>query len=128
MIEANDIELRIFRAGVCLVAAGSVLTGLVYDFRQGVSFLAGGLLSAANLGMLRHTVNTTLLRRSGGFTLRVVGGYVLRVVLIPLCLYAMMRFLFLGIIAATAGFAAFSCGIFLEGIFEAFKSGSKRHA
>jgi hypothetical protein len=33
----------------------------------------------------------------------------------------MIRFLFLGIIAAVAGFALFNCSIFVEGIREALK-------
>jgi len=128
VIRAGEVESRIFWLGGCLVGTGAVLAGLVFGFRNGLSFLAGGLLSAANLAVLRHTVNTALLRRSGNSGFRIVASYILRLVLIPLCLYAMMRFFFWGIIAATAGFAAFSCGIFLEGIFEAFKSGSKRNA
>jgi hypothetical protein len=128
VIRTNEIELRIFRTGACLVGIGAVLTAFFFGFRQGTSFLAGGLLSAANLAVLRHSVNTALLGRSRNSGFRVVASYVLRLVLIPLCLYAMMRFLFLGIIAAIAGFAAFNCGIFIEGVFEAFKNGSKRHA
>ena len=42
----------------------------------------------------------------------------MRLLLIPLCLYAIMHFFFWGIIAAIAGFAVFGCGIFLEGMFE----------
>jgi hypothetical protein len=125
MIRTDNIEFRIFWVGGCLVGIGAILTGLIFGFRQGASFLAGGLLAAANLAMLRHTVNSALLRRSGKSSFRIVAGHILRLVLIPLCLYAMMRFLFFGIIAATAGFAAFSCSIFLEGIFEAFKSNTK---
>ena len=128
MIRAGDIESRIFWLGGCLVGVGAVLAGCTFGFRNGLSFLAGGLLSAANLAVLRHTVNTVLLKRSGNSPFRVAASYIARLVLIPLCLYAMMRFFFLGIIAATAGFAAFSCGIFLEGIIEAFKNGFKRHA
>jgi hypothetical protein len=45
--------------------------------------------------------------------------------LIPLCLYAIIRLFFFGIIAAIAGFAVFSSCILIEGLLEAFKSGSK---
>ena len=47
------------------------LTALIFGVRSGASFLAGGLLSAANLAMLRHTVNSALLRRSGKSDFRI---------------------------------------------------------
>ena len=124
MTRTPSIESRIFRLGGCLVAVGALGTALIFGVRSGASFLAGGLLSAANLAMLRHTVNAALLRGPGRSGFGVAASYLLRLVLIPLCLYAMMRLLSFGIIAATAGFAVFSCGIFLEGILEAFKSSS----
>jgi hypothetical protein len=37
----------------------------------------------------------------------------------------MIRFLFLSIPAAVAGFALFNCSIFVEGILEALKGSSK---
>jgi hypothetical protein len=97
----------------------------MFGWRPGASFLAGGLLSAANLAVLRHTINSALLRRSGNSGFRIVSVHILRLVLIPLCLYAMMRFFFFGIIAATAGFVVFSSGFLIEGIFEAAKSGDR---
>jgi hypothetical protein len=57
--------------------------------------------------------------------LRVLAGFICRLLLIPLCLYAMMRFLFLDVIAAVAGFALFVCSVFVEGILEAFGSSPK---
>jgi hypothetical protein len=125
MVRADKIERRIFVTGGILVVLGAFLTATVFGMRQGASFLAGGVLSAANLAALRNTINTAMLRRRGRYRLRPVVVHILRLVLIPLCLYAMMRFLSLGIIAATAGFAAFSCGIFAEGVWEAFRSGAK---
>ncbi len=107
--------------GASLVGLGSILTILAFGLRYGVSFLAGGLLAAINLSMLRSTINYAL-RRSRISKIRITAGYILRLLLIPLCLYAIMRLFFFGIIAATAGFAVFSCGIFIEGVFEAFKS------
>lgn len=107
--------------GACLVGIGSILTSLAFGFRYGASFLAGGMLAAVNMAMLRSTINYAL-RRSRISKFRITAGYIVRLLLIPLCLYAIMRLFFFGIIAATAGFATFSCGIFVEGVFEAFKS------
>ena len=121
MIRADNIEYRLFLIGASLVGLGSILTILAFGLQYGVSFLAGGLLAAINLAMLRSTINYAL-RRSRISKVRITAGYILRLLLIPLCLYAIMRLFFFGIIAATAGFAVFSCGIFIEGVFEAFKS------
>jgi hypothetical protein len=125
VIGLDNIERRLFWAGAWLVGIGSILACLIFGLLHGVSFLAGGLLSAVNLAALRHTAASALLHRSRSSKVRVIVGYILRLLLIPLCFYAMMRLLFLGIIAAAAGFAAFSCGIFIEGVLEAFKSSSK---
>jgi hypothetical protein len=121
LIRAGKIESRIFLIGGVLVAIGGLFTALVFGPRYGASFIAGGLLSAANLALLRRTVNLALLRAPHRSSWRIICGYILRLLLIPLCLYAMMRLLFLGIIAAIAGFAVFSCSVFIEGVSEAFK-------
>ena len=121
VIKAGNLECRIFLLGGFLTAVGSLVTGIFFGPRYGASFFAGGLLSAANLALLRRTVNSALLRAPNRSSWRIVTGYTLRMLLIPLCLYAMMRLFFFGIIAAIAGFAAFSCSVFLEGLFEAFK-------
>lgn len=115
------LEQRIFRIGALMVAAGTILCGLVFGVRQGVSFFAGGALSAISLAWLRHTVNALSFTDRQASVIRVVGSFILRLVLIPLCLYAIIRFLYLGIIAAVAGFAIFNCSVFVEGLYEAFR-------
>jgi len=121
LIRAGNLESRIFWIGGVLVAGGGLFTALVFGPRYGASFIAGGLLSAANLALLRRTVNSALLHGPRRSSWRIVCGYTLRLLLIPLCLYAMMRLFFFGILAAIAGFAVFSCSVFIEGISEAFK-------
>ena len=122
MISSGKFERRLFLIGGWLVAAGSLTTGLVFGWNYGASFLAGGLLSAINLRLLIRTVNSALARSSKISSIRIAAVYIFRLLLIPLCLYAIMHFFFNGIIAATAGFVVFSSGILLEGIFEAVKS------
>ncbi len=117
-------ETRSFRTGAILVAAGTVATGLIFGLAHAVCFFAGGLLSALNMQMLRHSINSAL-RRSSNPQMRTVSSYLLRLLLIPLCLYAIMRVFFSGVIAAIAGFAVFGCGIFLEGVVEAVKNNSR---
>ena len=70
-------------------------------------------------------MNAAILNDQKSSKRRILAGYFLRLLLIPLCLYAMIRFLFLGVLAAVAGFAVFNCSIFVEGVLEAFKSSSK---
>jgi hypothetical protein len=123
-----DIERRIFRIGAWLTCVGCVVTWLLFDFRNGISLLAGGALAGANLALLRSAVNAALLYDPKRSKRRILAGYFLRLLLIPLCLYAMIRFLFLGVLAAVAGFALFNCSIFVEGILEARKGSSRHHA
>jgi len=125
LISSGKFERRVFWIGGWLVAAGSLTTGLVFGWNYGASFLAGGLLSAINLRLLIRTVNSALARSSRISSIRIAAVYIFRLLLIPLCLYAIMHFFFFGIIAATAGFVVFSSGILLEGIFEAVKSSPK---
>ncbi len=124
MIGLNSIERRLLLIGGCLISIGSVVTGLIYGFQYGLSFLAGGVLSAVNLAWLRHTIHSAL-RRPERNKFRAVSGFILRLLLIPLCLYAIIRLLFMGIIAAIAGFAVFSSCILIEGVLEAFRKGSR---
>jgi hypothetical protein len=110
--------------GGILVCLGSIVTALVFGFRCGICFFAGGILCFINMSMLSRSINSAL-SRSVNPKFRTVASYILRLLLIPLCLYAIMRLFFWGIIAAIAGFAAFGCGIFLEGVWEAFQGSSR---
>ncbi len=109
--------------GGILVVAGTLLTVLLFGIPHGICFFAGGILSASNMHLLERSINSAL-RRSANPKFRTVGSYIVRLLLIPLCLYGIIRLFFWGIISAIAGFAAFGCGIFLEGVREAFKGNS----
>jgi hypothetical protein len=124
VIKLNFLERRLLWIGGALVCLGSVFVSLIYGVHYGASFFVGGILSAANLAWLRHTIDSALWRADKG-QFRVVAGFILRLMLIPLCLYAIIRLFFFGIIAAIAGFAVFSSCILVEGLLEAFKSGTK---
>jgi hypothetical protein len=115
------IERRIFRIGAILSLLGTVACALAFGFRVGVSFLAGSLLGILSLAWLRWTVTRIVFTDPKGSVNRVIVGFILRLLLIPLCLYAMIRFLSAGVVAAVAGFALFTCGIFIEGVYEALK-------
>ncbi len=125
MISSAKFEQRLFWIGGTLVAAGTLVTGLIFGLKHGISFLAGGLLSAINLAVLIRTINSALARSTKIHSFRIATAYILRLLLIPLCLYAIMQLFFFGIIAATAGFVVFSSSILIEGVFEALKSSSK---
>ena len=120
----DSLEKRLLQLGLGLALVGTILTWVLFGGGAGLSFLAGALLAAGDLAWLRTSIGLVLSREPKGAKSKVLAGFFLRLLLIPLCLYVMMRLLSFGIIAATAGFAVFSCGIFLEGILEAFKSSS----
>jgi hypothetical protein len=105
-----------------MVLTGAFLTWPIFGVRLGASFLMGGVLAGVSMAWLRHTVNSMVFHDRRRSITRVIGGFILRLMLIPLCLYAMIRFLYVGIIAAVGGFAVFNCSIFVEGLHEALKS------
>ena len=125
MIPSGQFERRMFWIGGWLVAAGGLLTGIIFGFGHGASFLVGGVLSAVNMKLLVRLVNSALARGRPGSGVRIAATYILRLLLIPLVLYGIMHFFFFGVIAATAGFVVFSSSIIVEGIFEAFKNNSR---
>jgi hypothetical protein len=111
--------------GIGLAAVGSVLALVLFGMRASLSFAAGAALGGADLSWLRCSIGVLLsgdLKRSKS---QVLAGFILRLLLIPLCLYVMIRFLFLDILAAVAGFAVFICSVFVEGVLEAFGSSPK---
>jgi hypothetical protein len=122
----KSIESRLFWIGAGLVLAGSILAGLAFGFRNGLSFLSGGALGAINLLWLRHALNAAFEspKRPRRMAL---AGFFLRLLLIPLVLYAMIRFLFWGTPAAVAGLAVFYCSVFVEGVLEALDIRSRQH-
>ena len=93
--------------------------------RIGLSFLAGGALAGGHIIWLRSTIGAVFARDPERSKIKILAGFFLRLLLIPLCLYVMIRFLFLDIIAAVAGFAVFVCSVFAEGVLEAFGSSPK---
>ncbi|MBZ5495100.1 MAG: ATP synthase subunit I [Acidobacteriia bacterium] len=119
---AGNLERRLFWLTLGLTAGGSLLAWAGFGGREAVSFAAGAGLAGANLFWLRSTINSIFtgdLKRSKS---KVLAGFFLRLLLIPLCLYAMIRFLFLDILAAVAGLAVFICSVFIEGVLEAYGS------
>lgn len=121
----EGIERRLLRLGVSLALGGTFLAWTIFGPRAGLSFVAGAALGGGNVSWLRSSILAVLsgdLKRSKS---KVLAGFVLRLLLIPLCLYVMIRFLFLDIAAAVAGFAVFIGSVFLEGVLEAFGSSPK---
>jgi len=114
----GEIERRLFRFGLILVALGSVGAGVLGGARGVLSLVAGGVLAAGGLYWLRGTVGSILFTDRKASRTRVLTGFLLRVLLLPLALYVMIRFLFLNIPATVAGFALFYGGILVEGVLE----------
>jgi hypothetical protein len=120
--QTSSIEIRLFWISACLIAGGTLLSWLSFGGRIGVSFLAGSALGGLNFAWLRQAVNSAFSRDPSESKLQVTIGFFLRLLLIPLCLYAMIRFLFFSVLAVVAGLAVFICSIFLEGVLEAFQA------
>ncbi len=119
---SSALERRMLWLSLLLTAAGTLITALLFGVRQGVSFLARGMLAGMNLAWLRSSVGHIFSGETDRSKVRVLAGFFLRLLLIPLCLYVMIRFLFLGILAAIAGFTVFLGSVLIEGILEAFGS------
>jgi hypothetical protein len=114
------LERRVFLIGAALVGCGTFVLTVVSGWRAGLSFAGGGLLGGGGLLWLRRTVGGVFFHDPKGSKSRVITGFLLRLLLIPFCLYVMIRFLFLSVTASVAGFAAFYCSVLIEGILEAF--------
>jgi hypothetical protein len=121
----GSLERRMVRLGLWLSLGGWLLVMVCFGVRSGLSFAAGAALGGANISWLRSSISAVFagdLKRSKS---QVLAGIFLRLLLIPLGLYVMIRFLFLDILAAVAGFAVFLCSVFIEGVLEAFGSSPK---
>jgi hypothetical protein len=116
------MEKRIFWIGICLTVAGGGLAWILADGRSGLSLLAGGALAGVNLLWLRRTIGQIMFHDPKRSRQRILALFFLRLLLIPLCLYAMIRFLFLGVIPVVAGFALFHFSVMVEGMLEALGS------
>ncbi len=126
--ENRRVERRLILIVAWLLSAGCIATWIVFDLVQATSFLCGGVLAVASMLWLRGGMNTVVLSDRKTSKRSVLAGFVLRLMLIPICLYAMIRFLFLGLAAAVAGFAVCHCSVLIEGILEAISSGSRNNA
>ncbi len=115
----KPLERRLFRIGLILTAAAS-LAGFIWSgLVAAMSCVSGGALAAISMHWLSRTVSAVVSPRPKASRRSVLVGYVLRLMLIPLCLYAMLRLHFLSIPAVIGGFAAFTFAALIEGILEA---------
>ena len=119
------VERRLFRLGLVLAVGGCLAAWFLYGRRASLSYAAGAALAGINLLWLRATMGSIFHETVKRSKIKVLGGFFLRLLLIPLCLYAMIRFLFLDVIAAVAGFVVFVGSTLIEGILEAFGIHSK---
>ncbi len=116
----TNIERRLLWLTAGLAAGGSLIVWACFGTREGLSFAGGALVGGGDLLWLRATVGRLFgpdLTRSKA---PVLAGYFLRLLLIPLGLYVMIRFLFVELIAAVAGLVVLICSVLVEGILEAF--------
>jgi hypothetical protein len=115
----NSLEHRLLRIGGLLNATVSAGAWVWFGPEAALSCVVGGVLAAISMHWLGRTVSAVVAPHPTGSKRAVLLGYLLRLVLIPLCLYAMLRLHFLAILAVVAGFAAFIFALLIEGILEA---------
>ena len=115
----KPVERRLFRIGLILTGVASAISWICGGFEAAVSCVAGGALAAVSMHWLSRTVSAVVAPRPKASKRAVLLGYVLRLMLIPLCLYAMLRLHFFSIPAVVGGFAAFTFAALIEGILEA---------
>jgi len=122
------IVRRLLGIGLLLTCLAGALCWLFAGFRQAISCLIGGGLAAGSMVWLGQTVSAALVSSPTASKYRPLAGYVLRLMLIPLCLYVMLRLHFFSLLAAVAGLAAFNAAVLIVGIFEAVGSRSGSNA
>jgi len=115
----DSLERRLFGIGLMLTAAAAAAGWIWSGLEAAISCIAGGALAAISLHWLSRTVSAVVAPHPKASKRAVLPGYALRLMLIPLCLYAMLRLHFLSIPAVMAGFAAFTFAALIEGILEA---------
>ncbi len=117
--DSRRIEHRLFYTGMVSTVLAAVLFGALAGLRAGLSCVIGGALAAISLGWLRRTIGMVLVPQRTPPIRRFLAGYVFRLMLIPLALYAMLRLRFFSLPAAVAGIAAFYMAVLVEGIRQA---------
>jgi hypothetical protein len=124
----KTLEKRLFWIGMILAGIGSILSWGLFGMCAGLSFGGGAILGGGQLLWLRSSIGAIFAGDLKGSKFQVLAGFIFRLLLIPLGLYAMIRFLFLDIFAAMCGFAVFICSVFVEGVLEALDSSPKKNA
>ena len=119
------IERRLVWLSLGLAAAGSLAAWVCFGAREGLSFAGGAVVGGGELLWLRSSIGRMFVRSAASSSLPVLAGYFLRLLLIPVSLYVMIRFLFVDVIAAVTGMMVLTGSVLIEGVLEAFGSNPK---
>jgi hypothetical protein len=119
------VERRLVWISLGLAAAGSMAAWVCFGVREGLSFAGGAAMGGGELLWLRSSIGKMFARGRGSSSLPVLAGYFVRLLLIPVSLYVMIRFLFVDVIAAVIGMMVLIGSVLVEGILEAFGSNPK---
>lgn len=119
------VERRIIWLTLGLAVVGITTAWACFGAREGLSFAGGAAVGCGELLWLRSSVGKLFARGPRSSTLRILGGYFLRLLLIPFSLYVMIRFLFVDVIAAVIGIMVLVGSVLVEGVLEAFGSNPK---
>jgi hypothetical protein len=121
----ETVERRLVWLSLGLSAAGSLAAWACFGAREGLSFAGGAAVGGGELLWLRSSIGKLFVRGPRSSTLPVLAGYFLRLLLIPLSLYVMIRFLIVDVIAAVIGMMVLIGSVLVEGVLEAFGSNPK---
>jgi hypothetical protein len=100
-----------------LVVTGFFLQGLEF----GLSVLIGGVLADLNFSLMKETVDQVLAGKTGLSARRLLVGFVGRVLLILLCLFAMIHFSFFRLLGVVLGASIFVLSGFIEATVVLFR-------
>ena len=121
----ENVERRLVWLSLGLAAAGSMAAWVGFGVREGLSFAGGAAVGGGELLWLRSSIGKMFGRGPASSNFPILAGYFLRLLLIPLSLYVMIRFLFVEVIAAVIGMMVLVGSVLVEGILEAFGGNPK---
>ncbi len=110
-----DVE-GLFRRGIWILAVMSLVAGVVWGWQMAVSILVGGGLASVNFHWLKLAVDGMLTGASRHSPTLLIAGFLGRLLLILVGLFAIIQLSFLSLYGALGGMAIFVVAGFLEAI------------
>lgn len=117
----TDIEKRIYKNGLYLIALFSALALVFFPWKISLSILVGGLLAVLNFHWLKQGIDVAIFQEKRTAIKGILFKYVLRLVLILSILYGSI-YISLNVLAVLLGLGVFIIGTLIEGIYQVIKT------